>query len=246
MKTSLPGPDITKGAFVRNLMLEICTDKEIYTEKREYKQSKTIVNKFFSQLPGCFEHPSFKPRPRMLKPWRADFRGFLACSTWIFHLQALQIPIIHKHTIITTGTRRQPFPVYPPTLPPILRRPSPGSNCRRSASSRRSCHRRTRHRRRTRLPAQFAYNRIITSRFLNQIHIPRTRISLARESAWDPGVLVCVIPQCDTDAASGAQAGKDGVVVVCCLLCQSACERRQRRVPGVELSVGDFDAQGSE
>lgn len=130
----------------------------------------------------------------------------------------------------------------------MLRRPPTRRRRRRRPPNRRRRLRRAHHGRRgrrTRRPAQRAHNGAINSRFLDQVRIPGTRVPLARKGARDPGVLVRVVPQCDAGAlpaACGGQAGGDGVVVVCCLLGESARGGRQREVPDVELGVGDFDA----
>lgn len=75
--------------------------------------------------------------------------------------------------------------------------------------------------------------------------IPRTRLAVALEGRWHPGVLVCPVPDGDAYAAFGVETGAHEVGVVCLLLLQVGLGG----LGGgglhthVHLGVGDDDVQ---
>jgi hypothetical protein len=139
-----------------------------------------------------------------------------------FISQALRVPRIGVRTRSPRDTRPRAGPSLASALSPLCNRPTRRSSrgrtrltgtcslrrarrlnraCRK-CSLRRTCAGRLRRRtrRRCRTTTQKTNNGSIR-RLLRKIRIPKTSLTLSRKDRWNPRVLVCEIPDRDSDAA---------------------------------------------
>lgn len=83
-------------------------------------------------------------------------------------------------------------------------------------------------------------------RLCGEVVIPEASITLTGEGAGDPGVLVCEIPDSDTDAVICGEACSDGVHVVSSLLLVTRSGGREGGEADVNLGVGYLDSECGE
>jgi hypothetical protein len=89
-------------------------------------------------------------------------------------------------------------------------------------------------------------NDSIIRRFGSEIRVPKARIALTRESAWDPRVQIGIVPNRDADTVLDSQACADRVDIIGGLLSIAGSCGREGAETDVDFGIGNLDAEGGE
>jgi hypothetical protein len=147
-----------------------------------------------------------------------DMILLLSTSIGLLHLQALRVPSIRVCASAARSTNSRPSISISTTLSILSHSIGIHWHSRSAASS--SARRVARSSGRRRSRSSQSRNHTSISRLLLKVGVPWARITLSRECAWHPGVLVGKIPDRDANArGADGQACVDDVGIIDTLLC---------------------------
>jgi hypothetical protein len=162
-------------------------------------------------------------------------------------LQTLRVVVINKLAGASTHTHRGPLVPRPTTLSPLINRCSSRRSCRRRCrrSSRRGRSSSRGRGWRSRTSSPRVEHSVVDVRLLVQILVPRESVTVAGEHIRNPRVLVCEVPDGDSDTPGDGLAAGHCVGVVFGLLryggrCGGRCGS------DIEFSESNIDVEGGE